>query len=178
MTASPEFSHRVALAKLSPRAQPHHLVADEAARAALARRFGLQAIHRLEGDLDVARSGNGADVSGRFVADVVQTCIVSGEPVRAHIEEALTLRFEPQADSGDDIELEPDALETLAVDGDSIDLGEALAESLALALDPWPRAAPEVLAQARRHLMTEAEADAQAEAEKQAANPFAKLRPK
>ena len=178
MSETREFSHRVALAKLSPRAQPHHLVAGEAAREALARRFDLQAIHRLEADLDVARSGNGADVSGRFVADVVQTCIVSGEPVPAHIEETLAQRFEPQEEGGEDLELDPDALDTLPVEGDSIDLGEALAESLALALDPWPRAAPEALAQARRHLMTEAEADAQAEAEKQAANPFAKLRPK
>ncbi|TPE61083.1 DUF177 domain-containing protein [Sandaracinobacter neustonicus] len=173
-----EFSHIVALAKLSPRAQPHHLSAGEGAREALARRFGLISIARLEGDFDVSRSGNGADLTGRMVADVVQSCIVSGEPVPAHVEEELTLRFEPQAEAPDDLELDSGALDVLPVEGDSIDLGEALAQSLALALDPWPRAAPEQLAAARRHLITEAEAEAQAEAEKLAASPFAKLRPK
>jgi uncharacterized metal-binding protein YceD (DUF177 family) len=172
-----DFSHVVALAKLSPRPQPHHLVAGEAARAALAARFGLQSIGRLEAWLDVSRSRDGAALTGRMVADVVQTCVVSGEPVPAHVEEDLALRFEPADESGEELELESDALDVLPTDGDAIDLGEAVAQSLALALDPWPRAPDEVVEQARRHLTTEAEAEAQAEADKKAANPFSKLRP-
>lgn len=172
-----EFTHPVALVKLSPRPQPHHLVAGEAARAALAARFDLQAIGRLEGWLDVARSGQGAELTGRLVADVVQSCIVSGEPVPAHVDEALSLRFEPDAGTADDVELESAALDVLPVDGDSIDLGEALAQSLLLALDPYPHASPEVLESVRRYLKTEADVEAQALADKQAANPFAKLRP-
>ncbi len=172
-----EFSHFVALAKLSPRPQAHHLVAGETARAVLAARFSLQSIGRLEAWLDVSRSRDGAELTGRLVADVVQTCIVSGEPVPAHVEEELALRFEPADDGREEVELEAGALDILPTEGDSIDLGEAVAQSLALALDPWPRAAPEVLEKARRHLTTEAEAEAQLEADKKAANPFAKLRP-
>lgn len=177
MIPSREFTHPVALVKLSTRPQPHHLVASEAARAALAARFDLQSIDRLEGWLDVARSGQGAVLTGRLVADVVQSCIVSGEPVPAHVAEELALRFEPEAETAEDIELESGALDVLPVEGDSIDLGEALAQSLLLALDPYPHASPDVLESVRRHLKTEAEVEAQALADKKAANPFAKLRP-
>jgi uncharacterized metal-binding protein YceD (DUF177 family) len=172
-----EFSRSVALARLSSRPQAHHLIADEAARAALATRFGLQSIGRLEAWLDVGRSRDGAELKGRLVADVVQTCIVSGEPVPAHVEEELALRFEPADDGREELEVESGALDILPTEGESIDLGEAVAQSLALARDPWPRAAPELLEKARRHLTTEAEAEARTEADKKAEDPFAKLRP-
>jgi uncharacterized metal-binding protein YceD (DUF177 family) len=166
----------VQLARLSPRPQDYPLVAPEAVRAALARRFGLQAIDRLEGRLAVVRAGEGARASGRLVADVVQSCVVSGEPVPAHVDEALELRFElPEAD-GAEIELEADALDVMPVENDTIDLGEALAQALAVALEPYPRAAPEVLAKVRHLLLSEEEADALEAAAKAAANPFSALK--
>lgn len=166
----------VQLAKLSPRPQDYPLVASDAVRAALAERFGLVAIDRLEGRLAVVRDGAGARASGQLVADVVQSCVVSGEPVPAHVEDRLELRFEPLADGADEIELEADALDVMPVEGEAIDLGEALAQALAVALDPYPRAAPEVLATARRLLLSEEEAAAQEAAAKAAANPFAALK--
>ena len=166
----------VQLAKLTQRPQDYPLVASEAARAALAVRFGLEAISRLEGALSVVRHGAGARAEGRLVADVVQTCVVSGEPVPAHVEEVLSLRFEPLDAEADEVELEADALDVMPVDGDAIDLGEALAQALAVALDPYPRATPEVLAKARQLLMSEEEAERLAEGAKAAANPFAALK--
>jgi uncharacterized metal-binding protein YceD (DUF177 family) len=166
----------VQLAKLSPRPQDYPLVAADTVRAALAERFGLEAIDRLEGALSVVRDGAGARATGRLVADVVQSCVVSGEPVPAHVEEELNLRFEPLEGAGEEIELEADALDVMPVEGDAIDLGEALAQALAVALDPYPRASPEVLAKARRLLMSEEEAAAEEAAAKSAANPFAALK--
>ncbi len=166
----------VQLARLSPRPQDYPLVAPDDVRAALAARFDLEAIGRLEGHLAVVRTAAGARATGRLVADVVQHCVVSGEPVPAHLDEALELRFEPLETEGEEIELEPDALDVMPVDGDAIDLGEALAQALAVALDPYPRAAPEVLARARRLLMSEEEAEAQADAARSSANPFAALK--
>jgi uncharacterized metal-binding protein YceD (DUF177 family) len=166
----------VQLAKLSPRPQDYPLVAPEEARAALAARFGLESIDRLEGALSVVRAGAGARASGRLVAEVVQSCVVSGEPVPAHVEEALDLTFEPIVETGDEVELDPQALDVMPVEGDAIDLGEALAQALAVALDPYPRASPEVLAKARRLLMSEEEAEAAEAASKAAANPFAALK--
>jgi uncharacterized metal-binding protein YceD (DUF177 family) len=173
---SGEWQVVVQLAKLSPRPQDYRLEASDGARAALARRFGLESIGRLEGVLSVVRAGAGAAATGRLVAEVVQSCVVSGEPVPARVEEDLELRFEPIEETGDEVELEADALDVMPVEGDAIDLGEALAQALAVALDPYPRAAPEVLARARRLLLSEEEAEAQETAAKAAANPFAALK--
>ena len=177
MTA--EFSQKLALVKLSTHAQPVHIEAGESARAALAHRFGLQSIGRLVADLEVARAGKGALVTGRFQADVVQSCIVSGEPLPASVADDIHLRFEPDvATPGQEVELEADALDILPTEDESIDLAEAVAQSLLLALDPYPRATDEVLARARMHLLSEEEA-AEAEARAKAkSNPFSQLRPK
>lgn len=176
---SDAFSQKVALAKLSTNAQPVRIEAGEAARAALAQRFGLQSIGRLVADLEVARAGKGARVTGRFQADVVQSCIISGEPLPASVADDINLRFEPDAATpGQEVELEADALDVLPIDEESIDLAEAVAQSLLLALDPYPRAPDEVLARARKHLLSEEEAaEAEARAKTQS-NPFSKLRPK
>jgi uncharacterized metal-binding protein YceD (DUF177 family) len=171
-----EWRVTVQLAKLSPRPHDFALTASETVRHALAKRFGLESIDLLEGALAVVRDGPGAKATGRLVADVVQSCVVSGEPVPAHMEEELELRFEPLDEGGDEVELEAEALDVMPVEGDAIDLGEALAQALAVALDPYPRAAPEVLANARRLLMSEEEAEAQEAAAKAAANPFAALK--
>jgi uncharacterized metal-binding protein YceD (DUF177 family) len=175
MTA-PEFSHRVPVEKLSTHAQQLEIEADAAQRAALAARFDLIAVDRLVGRLELARRGRGALVEGVLEASVVQRCVVSGEPVPALISEPLQLHFEPQADLEGDIELAPEALDTLPVDDGLIDLGEALAQSLLLALDPYPRASDEVLARVRAHLLSEEEADARAAAAKAEASPFARLK--
>lgn len=171
-----DWTVMVPLARLSPRPQDYPLVAPDPVRAALANRFGLQAIDRLEGMFSVLRSGEGARAIGRLVADVVQSCVVSGEPVPAHVDEVLELRFElPRTDVAE-IELEADALDVMPVENDSIDLGEALAQALAVALEPYPRAAPEVLAKVRLLLLSEEEADALEAAAKVAANPFSALK--
>ncbi|MGQ5701321.1 YceD family protein [Sandaracinobacteroides sp. A072] len=178
MSRNPEFSVRMTLDRLPGQPKEQALVAGPEARAALAERFGLIAIDRLEATLAVSRHGRGARVSGRLVADVVQRCVVSSEPVPAHVEEALDLRFEPEAeiDPGTELELEEDALDILPVENGGIDLGEAVAQSLALVLDPYPRASDEVLARVRAHLTTEEEAAAAEEAEKARNNPFSRLR--
>ncbi|MCG2842559.1 DUF177 domain-containing protein [Sandaracinobacter sp. RS1-74] len=174
-----QFSLKVPLAKLGSRPLPFHLEADAVVRAGLVERFGLAGLDRLVADLEVSREGQGARVSGRFEADVAQTCIVSGEPVAAHVAEAIALQFQPDiAAPGQEIELEEEALDVLPLEGESVDLAEAVAQSLLLALDPYPRASEEVLARARRHLLSEEEA-AELEAQAKAAtNPFSKLRSK
>jgi uncharacterized metal-binding protein YceD (DUF177 family) len=175
MTA-PEFSHRVALDKLASHPQDHVLKADAAALAALAARFDLVAIGRLEATVAVSPEGRGAALSGRLLADVTQRCVVSGEPVAARVDVPLVLRFEPlDADVGD-LELEADALDVQPVEDGLIDLGEAVAQSLFLALDPYPRADDNVLAEVRRRLLSEEEAAAAEARAKADASPFAVLK--
>jgi len=173
---TPEFSHRIPLEKLSNRAQDHVLEADASAREALAARFDLMAVDRLVAHVSVEKQGRAALLSGRFEADVVQRCALSGEPVPAEVAETLALRFEPEDADPGEIELEAEALDVLAVEDGAVDIGEAVAQSLFLALDPYPRADEAALARVRALILSEEEAEAaQAEA-KRKASPFAALK--
>jgi uncharacterized metal-binding protein YceD (DUF177 family) len=81
--------------------------------------------------------GGSLRATGQLSAEVVQSCIVTLEPVAQRVEEAVDLRFLPEgSEPGDDPE-EPDEI---PMQGGALDLGEALAEQLALALDSYPRA--------------------------------------
>lgn len=131
--------------------------ADE--RAALAKRFGLVDIASLEASYALRRDAIGVRATGHLAADVVQSCVVTAEPVPAHVEEDFDIRFLPEGStSGDEVELSEAECDTVFFTGGTIDLGEAAAETLALALDPFPRspAAAEALKDAG--VMSEEEA--------------------
>lgn len=115
--------------------------ADE--RAALARRFGLLALDTLGAELTLVRDGDAVTLSGRVCATLAQACVATGEPVRAEIDEPLLIRFVPAAAiaAAEELELGADDCDVVAHDGLAIDLGEAAAESMALAIDPFPRSA-------------------------------------
>lgn len=138
---APEFSHpfRVEGFGTAPRAIA--IAANAGECAALARRFDLIAVERIAAELSAQREGDAVLVSGRVTARVVQRCVVTDAPIPAAIDEAVALRFVPEmATPGpDEIELAADALDVIPYAGDAIDLGEAAAETMALALDPFPR---------------------------------------
>lgn len=166
----PEFSRRVPIDRIGDRAGDHVIEADANERARLAERFGLIAIDRLVAQFGLRRTGDLVHAEGRVEADAVQSCIATGEPVPARIDEAVTLRFAPTREDAtlDEIELGDADLDTVDYDGGAVDLGEAAAESLALALDPFPRS-PEADATLRA-------AGVRSEEEARAAtNPFSAL---
>ena len=141
---TPEFSRIERLDTIGGDERVVSIVADEAERAALAARFGLVAIERLEARLAIRRGSAGIDVHGTVAAAVVQACSVTGDPLPATIDEPVALRFVELAAAGDEIaldevELDGDALDIVEIEGGGIDLGEAAAETMALALDPFPR---------------------------------------
>lgn len=116
------------------------LVATEEECRALARRFGLVRIDRLEAALDLSRTGAGVDANGRLSAEIVQTCAVSGEDLPVTIDEPLQFRFvAAQAAKAPGLELEIDVedCDEIEFSGSVINLGEAVAQSLALAIDPF-----------------------------------------
>jgi uncharacterized metal-binding protein YceD (DUF177 family) len=77
---------------------------------------------------------------GHVRAQVVQACVITDEPVPGTIDEPVALRFVIDDVAGEgEIELDEDALDTMLYDGAAIDLGEAAAETMALALNPYPR---------------------------------------
>lgn len=143
MTAAPEFSRPVRLAGLGDAPRTETVEADAAERGALAARFGLLAIGRLTAEARLVRTGDTVACAGRLAAAVTQACVASGEPVAATVDEPFALRFVPEQAGGDpdeEVELDAADLDTIAYRGSAIDLGEAVAQTLALALDPFPRA--------------------------------------
>jgi uncharacterized metal-binding protein YceD (DUF177 family) len=124
--------------------------ADSAERRALARRFDLLELGALSATGRLERRFPGGEIwfQGSFEAEVVQACVVSLEPVPATIRQPiergwrkLAAPLEPGAAAARPELWLVEADELEPVTGRTIDLGEAVAEELALALEPYPRAA-------------------------------------
>jgi uncharacterized metal-binding protein YceD (DUF177 family) len=134
----PEFSRWVDARQLP--AELLCLEADDAERAALAERFGLEAIARLEAEVSFEPDGQAVLAQGRVEADVVQTCAVSGDPFPTRVAEPIALRFVPGpvTELGEvEIEIDADDWDEIPFEGAKFDLGEAIAQSLGLAIDPY-----------------------------------------
>jgi uncharacterized metal-binding protein YceD (DUF177 family) len=136
--SAPEFS-RMVRARPSP---PERIAieANEAERAALAARFDVVAIRALRAELAFTPDGEAVEARGALTADLVQACAVSGEDFPVRFEEPLTLRFVREAreiDPDEEAELPGDEPDEIEFTGDSFDLGEAVAQSLGLAIDPF-----------------------------------------
>jgi uncharacterized metal-binding protein YceD (DUF177 family) len=74
---------------------------------------------------------------------VTQSCVATAVPLEAEVDEPFRIEFrtEPTAGTPDEeVELSEAEMDVTFYDGGSIDLGEAVAETLSLSLDPWPRA--------------------------------------
>ena len=135
---TPEFSRLVDARQLP--AAPLRLEADAAERAALAQRFELEAIDRLEADVTFEPEGSTVLAQGQVEADIVQMCAVSGEPFPIRIAEPVSLRFVPGPVTElpeVEIEIDADEWDEIPFEGGKFDLGEAIAQSLALAIDPY-----------------------------------------
>lgn len=151
------------------------LLASPMECAALARRFEIIGLNSLVGRLTVSRSDNDGEyvVAGTLQAEVVQECVVTFEPVTTRIDETVLRVFGPPQPQAVEIELDPLNEEPEPLADDELDLGELIAEELALAIDPYPRdaAATEVL----RNLDTDEIVD-NTEDDGAKAHPFASLK--
>lgn len=137
------------------------LVATEKDRREIADRLGLLSLERLEAHAVLTRDGQRIDAKGRLKAALGQACVATGDPVPAHIDEAFDLRFIPEPRAGgadEEIELGEADLDTVFHDGAAIDLGSAIADTLALSLDPYPRSAGADAALKEAGVLTEEEA--------------------
>lgn len=137
----PEFSRLERVDTIGEGERSVSIAAEPAECAALAARFGLVSVDRLEATFQVKRDAAGIAARGHVQAAAVQACSVTDDPLPVEIAEDVALRFVTEAEeaASEEVELEADALDTMPYDGGAIDLGEAAAETLALALDPFPR---------------------------------------
>lgn len=113
--------------------------ANATERAALARRMGIPDVQSLVCRFRVTRSrADRFAAIGHLSARVVQTCVVSLEDFSTAVDEHFCLMFVPAGEETDAIDPD-DPVDEIGYRDDVVDLGEAAAEQLGLALDPYPR---------------------------------------
>jgi uncharacterized metal-binding protein YceD (DUF177 family) len=122
-----------------------NLVADEATRAAIAKRLDLPALPMFEGVVRIRAWLDGAELRGAWKATVTYQCGVSLDRFDQALKGDFMIRVVPagsrNAPSEDsEISLDPDADEPPDVlEGETIDVAAYLEEHLALEVDPFPR---------------------------------------
>lgn len=138
----PEFSRVVPLDDLTDAETVREIEANEGERAGLAMRFGLLSLDSLRATVRLKRLRGGRAVrfSAVFHAEVTQTCVATLEPVADRIDDAFEIVFEREAAGagGRELVLDPEA-DSEPLVGDSIDIGEVVAQEVALSLNPYPR---------------------------------------
>ncbi len=154
------FAHRLRLDEIGD-SERLDLSADEAERRAIADRLGLGALDRLEAHVVLDRTGPLVRAEGRIVAALEQSCVVTSEPIAAHVDEPFALLFMPEPrreGSDEEIELGEEDCDVVFYDGSAIDLGSAIADTLALSIDPYPRSASADAALKQAGVLTEEQA--------------------
>lgn len=140
----PELSRPFHLAEFAD--SPEHkiqIVTTVAERAALAARYSLLSLDALEAQLTLRSEVSGEIVvNGHLRAELAQQCIVTLEPVIETVSAPFEQRYALQpAALVADLEFGPEDMEPPEpVVGDSIDLGELVAQHLSLSINPYPRA--------------------------------------
>ena len=162
----PEFSRHQILTDPPQAGVEDRLEASPAECAALAQRFGIEALKHFSARFTrKPYPGGGLFISGRLKAEPVQLCIVSLEPVTERLDKPFTLVVLPPDGT---LSEDPDGPDEIQADATGhFDLGEALAEELSLSLNPYPR-------KAGAHLPLPPE-EAAEPTEATPRNPFAKL---
>lgn len=135
---TPEFHRPLSLDRIGSLGLDMTVEASPAECVALAERMKLPAVLALSCAFHLIREGRDTVLArGVLRARVTQTCVVSLDDFDAPVEEMFQVRFVPSGQESDD--LDPDSDDEIPFEGNQIDLGEAAAEQLALALDPYPR---------------------------------------
>lgn len=122
---------------------------DESQRQRVCEALDIVAIEGWEATAYLSRALDGTSVSLRvdLAVNIMQSCVVTLEPVHTCIEHSFRNLYSPEAQSstgqtegnvevviGDDDDDVPDVLEDQGVD-----VGAAIVEQLALVIDPYPR---------------------------------------
>ncbi|MBU6499555.1 MAG: DUF177 domain-containing protein [Rhodospirillales bacterium] len=145
MTA--ELHRPLSVARIPPGGLLHEVRATAEECAALATRMAVPGIHALSCGFTLRPEPGGAvRAEGQLRARLVRVCVVSLEPFDTEVAEDFTVRFVPAGQESDDPD--PESVDEIGYAGGEIDLGEAAAEQLGLALDPYPRRPDAVLPEA------------------------------
>ena len=136
----PEFSRLVPLARLGWAPFRQHIEATPTEREKLSRRFDLLALDRLTATVELRRQGDEVIVlEAGLEAEFVQSCVVTLEPVAGVISDRFMLVYGPAEAEQQESGSLPDEAAFEPLNGDVIDIGEAVAQELSLSLPVFPR---------------------------------------
>lgn len=143
--AKSEIERLVDISRLGTNGAALDIVASEGERKALATRFSFLGLPAFSARVTIDQKvGGRIVVEGRLRGKIVQACILSLDPVTQELDEPFRLVFQQDLTEDRDPEsgeallsAQPDAPEPLS--GNVLDVGELVAEQLALAADPYPR---------------------------------------
>jgi uncharacterized metal-binding protein YceD (DUF177 family) len=148
VSATHGFRRTVAVSKIGEGGLAQTVKAQAVELPAIASYLELGGVKALAAEVSLERwRGKGVRLTGKLSADVVQTCVVTLEPVEAHVEAAFERRFlrpekpHKQVAGESEVFVDPMAEDPPEALSHEIDLGEVLIEELALNLDPYPRKA-------------------------------------
>jgi uncharacterized metal-binding protein YceD (DUF177 family) len=137
---APEFSRPVPLLRLGHELFRQRIEATAEEREKLSQRFDLVALDSLVATVELRReSGEVILLEAAFEAEFVQNCAVTLEPVRSAISDRFSLIYGPPGDDEQEIVLTGDETAFEPLNDHAIDIGEAVAQELSLALPVFPR---------------------------------------
>jgi uncharacterized metal-binding protein YceD (DUF177 family) len=138
------FVRTVQVSKIGDGGLTIDVIASAAELPKIAAYLDLLSVQTLVAHVTLTRwHGKGVLVTGSFVADVTQSCVVTLDPVEEHVEGDFERRFLPDAAASDarEVKVDPEGDDPPEPLGREIDLGVILVEELSLGLDPYPRKA-------------------------------------
>lgn len=140
------YRRLVPVSRVGDNGLAQRLEANDAERERIARYLGLVGLTAMTADVQLAHwRGKGLCVTGTLDAHVVQACVVTLDPVQAHVSVGFERRFLPEValnaeeHTEHEVFVDPEGEEPPEPLGRDVDLGEILVEELSLALDPYPR---------------------------------------
>ena len=143
---APEFSRLVPLHQLGAKPFLQRIEATAEERESLSRRFDLLALARLSAEVELRRQSSEIILlQAKFEAEFEQCCAVTLEPVPGVVAERFSLIYGPAVDNPQEIVVGGDEPAFEPLHGDAIDIGEAVAQELSLALPAVPRDTEAVL---------------------------------
>ncbi len=139
-----EFSRIYDLALPSAIAEKQTVAATAEECKALAKRFKILDVKNLSAEFTIRQDQEEGcfKVTGYLKAHVTQACVITLSPVDEYIEEQVNIKIRVSPQEDDDLEgfYDDDSNDDIEnIKDTKIDIGELIAQYLALSLDPYPR---------------------------------------
>jgi uncharacterized metal-binding protein YceD (DUF177 family) len=137
---APEFSRPVRLQRLGTKPFRQRIEATAEERQKLSQRFDLMALCRLVAEVELRRQDAEIVVlEAQFEAEFERCCAATLEPVRGTVADRFSLVYGPAPEQQQEVILSAEEPAFEPLQGDIIDVGEAVAQELSLAIPAFLR---------------------------------------